>query len=84
MLFWARREKWETIGRVNYDRELPAGKWLPLKVVYDSRSRKVRVETEGGRWAAFDCPHSVPLARTRVGVGGYHSIVWWKKPAVGP
>jgi len=85
LLFWFRHGAWRTCGTVNYDQPLAVGtaaerKWHDLRITYVVADRKVRVDTTGGRWAAFDVPGYVPSAGTRVGIGLFNGVAYVKEP----
>ncbi|MEM8883367.1 MAG: hypothetical protein AAGD14_04820 [Planctomycetota bacterium] len=79
MLFWNRYGSWTTVGRVNYDKDLPLGGWHDVEATTDGDSVSVTV---GPRTETFELPYTVPLRGTRAGVGAYGSLVRFRNPQV--
>ena len=86
-LFWYRSSTWIPELTKDYDQALDVGSakersWHRFSVELDAKARTLDLSLGEDRKASFKLPGSLDLAGTRVGLGVYDGIAWFKELTV--
>jgi hypothetical protein len=83
VLFWFRAGTWFRVSIQDFDQDLEVGSgkklaWHRFAMQLDAKTKKLELTIGKDRKAVFTLPGSLDLAGSRVGLGVYDGIAWFK------